>query len=50
MYELDDIKREEYQRRMAAVRDGLAAIAARTEAETIVPVPPVIDLDTWTPG
>jgi DNA invertase Pin-like site-specific DNA recombinase len=50
MYELDDIKREEYQRRMAAVRDGLAAIDRRAEAETIVPVPPAIEWDSWTPA
>jgi len=50
MYELDDIKREEYQRRLAGVRDAMAAIERRAEAETIVPVPPAIDWDTWTPG
>jgi DNA invertase Pin-like site-specific DNA recombinase len=50
MYELHDIERDDYQRRMAAVRDGLAGIERRAEAETIVPVPPAIDWGTWTPG
>ena len=50
MYELHDIERDDYQRRMAAVRDGLAAIAQRAEAETIIPVPPAIDWDNWTPA
>jgi DNA invertase Pin-like site-specific DNA recombinase len=50
LYIAGRISRERSDAEAAAVRDALAAIDRRAEAETIVPVPPVIDWDSWTPG
>ena len=50
MYEANDIDREDYQRRLVSVREGLDAIALRIAAETVLPVPPTIDWEAWTPG
>lgn len=50
LYIAGRISRERSDAEAAAVRDALAAIQQRAEAQTILPVPPVIDWDTWTPA
>jgi len=50
MYELGGIGPEDYRRRLAAIRDALAAIDRRAEAETVLPVPPAIDWEAWPPA
>jgi DNA invertase Pin-like site-specific DNA recombinase len=43
------IDKPERDRRLAAVTDALAELERRAEAETLFPVAPVIEWDTWTP-
>jgi DNA invertase Pin-like site-specific DNA recombinase len=50
LYIAGRINRERSDAEAAAVRDGLAAIERRAEAETILPMPPAIDWEAWTPG
>jgi DNA invertase Pin-like site-specific DNA recombinase len=50
LYIAGRINRERSDAEAAAVRDGLAAIERRAEAETVLPVPPAIDWDAWTPA
>jgi len=48
-YDLDDIGRRRFQRRLL-LREALSDIEARVEAQTILPVPPTIEWETWTPA
>ena len=50
MYEADHIDRDDRERRLARVRGAIAAIERRAEVLTVLPVPPAIDWETWTPA
>lgn len=49
MYELRDIDRDEYLRRMAVVKDAEDALEAQEASRAILAVPKVIDWDGWAP-
>ena len=50
MYEAGHIERDDRERRLDAVHDGLAAIERRIATTTLLPVPPTIDWNAWTPA
>jgi hypothetical protein len=49
MYEGDNIAREDYQRRMAAVKVTEDALEAQEAATAVLSVPGAIDWENWTP-